>query len=120
MCLAIENGNGTLAKLVDARNGFLQDVQTAVKQCRDNYLTQVVDITLNDPRLTALNQLFTPPPAAPAPASETVLTPDGAQEMPTKQPMKRLKTMNCPGCGAVVPDMNARFCSRCASPLFAF
>lgn len=48
--------NGTLAKLVEIRHEFLDGAQEAaghyrakIKELRENYLSQVVDVTLGDP-----------------------------------------------------------------------
>jgi hypothetical protein len=137
MCLASENGNGTLAKLVELRHAFLATAQDAatqyratIKELRDAYLNQVVDVTLGDPRLTAFDKIFAPtvtapipePIISPPPETDTVLATDMTTEMPAKMPLKNRRTRisTCPSCGAPIRDVLARFCSACASPLFSF
>jgi hypothetical protein len=125
--------NGVLAKLTGIRHAFLQDAEEAagqyrarIRALRENYLNQVVDVTLGDPRLSEIEKALSPQVTMSAPAAETspattsegVLHTDMTTELPEKMPLKHRKAVTCPSCGSPVRDMNARFCSQCASPLF--
>jgi hypothetical protein len=126
------NENGVLAKLTDVRHAFLRDAEDAagqyrarIRELRENYLNQVVDITLGDPRLSEIERVLSPrvtasstAEAPPATTGEGVLHTDMTTELPEKMPLKHRKTVTCPSCGSPIRDVTSKFCSQCASPLF--
>lgn len=131
--------NGVLAKLVSLRQAFLASVQETriqfvvkIKEARENYLNQVVDVTLGDPRLSEVERVLgswtqqvtvVPAPPQPqlpiprevSPGTAVMLAP------PEKQPMKGQKFMavyrTCPSCNSPIWEPQAKFCSQCAYPL---
>jgi hypothetical protein len=116
--------NGILAKLVEARKNFLAGFDEAaalfrrrIQELRESYLNQVVDITLTDPRLgdveKALSFRTSPENAVVEPSTTT----KDMIPLAEKWPKKTLKGLACPACGVQIQDLNARFCSQCASPL---
>ncbi len=130
--------NGIVAKLVSLRQAFLASVQEAqsqfvgrIKEARENYLSQVVDVTLGDPRLSnverALSSWNEQPSAIQSPpvtepntmATVPNMVPIGQSGVPEKFPMKRFRTVYgaCPNCNAPVWEPQAKFCSQCAYPL---
>ena len=124
--------NGTLAELAEIRRKFLSGFEEAaqtfneeVRNLRENYLNELVDVALTDPRLSEVQralafraQVASPGPTSQAVAKESAV--EGAVALPEKWPQKKLKMARCPACSTPAQDLNARFCSQCASPLFAF
>lgn len=121
--------NGVLAKLAILRQNFLSAVDEArtqfvgqIKALREDYLSQVVDATLGDPRLSEVEKALgswtpqattVPPPQPPAP------NPSGMIPLPEKWPMKGKRTAiygACPNCNAPIWEPQAKFCSQCAYP----
>ena len=131
--------NGTLAKLAEIRKKFLTGFEEAaqrfhseIQKLRENYLNELVDVALTDPRLSDVQRALTLIPRGPSRLAtsqvleEQGLSPspqssvEGAIALPEKWPQKKLKVSRCPACSTPVQDLNARFCSQCASPLFEF
>lgn len=124
--------NGALAKLVNLRQNFLTAVQEArvefvnrIKTLREEYLNQVVDAALGDPKLSELERALgslmpqPQPPVAPRPAVTADMIPIGQSGNPEKFPMKRFRGVygSCPNCNSPLWEPQAKFCSQCAYPL---
>jgi hypothetical protein len=126
--------NGVVAKLVDLRQAFLAVVDGAraqfvgtIKSAREEYLGRVAEITLGDPRLSAVEKALgswntqpaaTAPPEVAAPPAEMVAI--GQSRDPMKFPLKENRRPiygTCPGCNAPIWEPQAKFCSQCAMPL---
>ncbi len=134
--------NGIVAKLVSLRQAFLASVEEArsqfvgrIKEARENYLSQVVDVTLGDPRLSDVERALSswneqppviqPPPVTGTntPAATAGMVQIGQSGVPEKFPMKRHRTAfpavygTCPSCNSPIWEPQAKFCSQCAFPL---
>lgn len=127
--------NGVLAKLASLRQNFLAAIEDArvefvgkIKTLREEYLNQVVDATLKDPRISEVERtlgslILQPqpqPPAVPTPAAATAgMVPIGQSSNPEKFPMKRFRAIygTCPNCNSPLWEPQAKFCSQCACPL---
>ena len=127
--------NGVLAKLTGLRQNFLSGVDEArtqfvgrIKTLREDYISQVVDATLGDPKLSDIEKALSswgprvtvipapvPTPLVPVPIETTErLAP------PEKQPMKWARHAvygTCPNCNSAIFEPQAKFCSQCAYPL---
>ena len=120
--------NGVLAKLAQYRREFLEGFEaeatafaTKLRTLREDYLNKIVDATLTDPRLVDIERALAFRSAQLGGPFQPILpTAAGpAVAIPEKWPMKGRKGV-CPGCGWVIPEPSARFCSQCAHPLFPF
>jgi hypothetical protein len=134
--------NGTLAKLVEIRNSYFGQVQTAIDNfngqlqgLQGKYLDQLVDAALGDPSIANIQQLLkskvflghhVDPESLKTEGAATIENPVpiAQSEDPSKFPLKSKRTRPatvapiCPACGTQAADAGARFCSKCAAPLF--
>lgn len=144
-----ENGNGVVEKLVTLRQAFLLSVDaarnqfvTTIRSAREDYLGQIVGVTLGDPRLSNVEQALSswtspsptqPPdqgePDSPVPpaAASLGMVPIGQSGDPTKFPMKGRRVArdgkkvafvygHCSNCNSAIWEPQAKFCSQCAMP----
>ena len=130
--------NGVLAKLAGLRQTFLSGVEEAraqfagrIRTLREEYLNQVVDATLGDPKLSDVERALSSwgpqvkvvavpthplvpiPPEVSAATAATLAPPD-------KQPLKSYRVSvygHCPACNAPLFEAQAKYCSQCAYPL---
>jgi hypothetical protein len=132
----LANENGTVGKVVEIRNRFLtgfreaaQTFDSEIRKLREAYLNELVDVALTDPRLSEVQRALSFKWGAPVvtTASQsleeqglppTLSSTESTVPLPEKWPQKRTRVARCPTCNAVVQDVNARFCSQCAFPLF--
>lgn len=133
--MANENGNGTLAKLVSLRQDFLTGVNEVrvqfvarIKTLREDYLNQVVDATMSDPKLGDVEKALSswntqpvtiaPPPVESATAGSVPIGQGPPEKFPMKMKRDGLTVYGrCPSCNSYILEPDARFCSRCAYPL---
>lgn len=136
------NENGVLAKLAGIRKRYKVDCQAEaarfqmnLQQHREKYLNEIIDLTMTDPNLAAVQKaldFFRPsneevtivPPTGPATilGAPTEVPPAEAVKLapPEKQPMKfqrRPVYGSCPNCNTPIWEAQSKFCSHCAYPL---
>ena len=123
--------NGILAKLATLRQNFLSGVDeartqfvTRIKTLREDYLSQVVDATLGDPKLSEVERAlgsWNPAAAVAVPSQASAPPPAGMVPLPEKWPKKGQRFVNiygsCPNCNSPIYEPQAKFCSQCAFPL---
>ena len=132
--LAVENGNGTVAKLIDIRRRYLQDLNSYRKRRREECLGEIVDVVVADPVMGEPTQTpkptntyretitVTPPPTLIPPPEPQEVEPAEAVKLapPGKQPLKSYRLPvygHCPACNAAIFEAQAKFCSQCSYPL---
>jgi hypothetical protein len=106
-----------------------------VQELREQYLNEIVDLTLTDVRLSEVQRVLDlfqptqekvtvipePERTAPVPTS-TQVTPGTMATLapPDKQPLKSYRVSvfgHCPACNGPLFEAQARYCSQCAYPL---
>lgn len=125
--------NDTVAKLAQIKQRFRDSVDVAtrtyhgeLRAAEEAMLNEFVDVVGKDPWVVEVRKILesrlaaeSPAPSTPAPPQTT--TPPGMVPLPEKWPKKASRIASfrfCPACRTLIQDVDARFCSQCAYPLF--
>jgi len=123
--MTIENGNGELLKLIEARRKFLdgfheaaQEFDRKLESLRDAYLEAITYTALNDPYLREVQRaLRAKAEKAMASAPEAPTAPPESKPIPTPAQTQPVFYSVCPECGYYPIARSDEFCPKCAYPL---